>query len=312
MPPPHHRFSRRYWLRLAVFALTLIAVAAACVLSALFYRQWQIFVTPRRLPITQTPAEFNLPYDDVLLTTPDNFNIAAWYIPGTQPNAIILVHGLNTNRQAMLPTANILATAGYPLLLIDLRGHGQSADSPVTYGYREAWDVQAAAAYLAEQPEIEKIGVLGTSLGGAAVARAAAADSRLQAVVIQSSYSSLPAAIDDAFDQLSIFPKRPFAPLLVHLAEWWLAVDANAVNSARDLARVSPRPVLIIHGQNDHLFPRHHAQTMFNAAQNPKSLWIIKNLDHADPAVSSAKDAYRRHLLNFFAAAFAPPAPANK
>lgn len=312
MSKRHGRFSRQYWRRLVNFTLTLAVMAAAGLLIYLIYRQWQVFVTPRRVPITQTPADINLPFDDVSLTTGDNLNIAAWYIPGTQPNAIILVHGLNANRQAMLPTAQILAEAGYPLLLIDLRGHGQSADSPVTYGYREAQDVQAAVEYLADRPNIEKIGVLGTSLGGAAVARAAANEPRLQAVVIQSSYSSLPAAIDDAFDQLSVLPKRPFAPLLVALAEWQLAVDAEAVNSARDLARVSPRPVLIIHGQNDHLFPKHHAQTMFNAAQEPKKLWLIENLDHADPALSSAKAAYRQQLLSFFTQSFALPTPPQK
>ena len=65
--------------------------------------------------------------------------------------------GLSTGRtltdscevRAVVPEARILAGAGYHLLLIDLRGHGLSEGDQLTYGYREAWDVQTAVDYLA-------------------------------------------------------------------------------------------------------------------------------------------------------------------
>jgi fermentation-respiration switch protein FrsA (DUF1100 family) len=296
------RFKRGYWLRLGGFTLVVLALPALVLLVYLLQRQLDLLVTPVRQPLDETPADFNLAYEDVILTSSDGLKLAAWYVPGVLPDAIILIHGINTNRAVMLPTAVLLAEAGYHVLLIDLRGHGESEGDLISYGYWEALDVQAGADYLADRPDVEDVGVLGTSLGGAAVVRAAAADPRLEAVVIQISFSSLPDAIEDAVDVLTIFPKWPFAPLLVALAEWRVGLEIGEVDSARDLATMAPRPVLIIHTTDDHLFPVSHATKMYEAAQEPKELWIIEGLGHEDPAVTNESE-YRARIIPFFAEA---------
>jgi dipeptidyl aminopeptidase/acylaminoacyl peptidase len=204
---------------------------------------------------------------------------------------------------AVLPEAKILAEAGYHLLLIDLRGHGQSEGETATYGYWEALDVQAAVDYLAVLPEVEQIGALGTSYGGAAVARAAARDHRIEAVVIESSFSSLPAAVEDAFDDVSIFPQWPFAPLIVSIAERKVGLKIDQVDPARDLGTLHPRPVFIIHGTNDRLFPLYHAHKMYESAQEPKALWIIEGLGHSNPVIGR-EEAYRQRVVTFFETAF--------
>lgn len=77
-------------------------------------------------PITGTPADVGLAYEDVTLVTVDGLKISGWYMPGTQLNAIIIVHGIWANKQAIMPAAIMLAEAGYHVLMIDLRGHGYS------------------------------------------------------------------------------------------------------------------------------------------------------------------------------------------
>lgn len=297
------RFSRRYWLRLVTFTIVVSSIAALALLVHFIQVQLDAFVTPRRHTNVGPPTMLNHPYEDIILTTTDGLKISGWYIPGTRPYAVIMVHGIDANRQAVLPEAAILAEAGYHLLFIDLRGHGLSEGNQATYGYREAWDVQAAIDYLDAIPEIEQIGALGTSYGGAAVARAAAIDPRLQAVVIESSYSSLPDAVEDSFEDRSIFPKWPFAPLFVALAEWRVGIKISQVDSARDLATIHPRAVMIIHGTEDQLFPIHHAQKMYDAAQEPKALWIIEGLGHSNPAVAHEAE-YRTRVVAFFEKAF--------
>ena len=297
------KVNRRYWLRLGIFTLIVTAVPLLAMLVYLVQRQIDTLVTPVRQPLDRTPADFDLPYENLTLTSRDGLKLAAWYIPGTKPEAVILIHGINTNRAVMLPTAALLAEAGYHLLLIDLRGHGESEGNLISYGYREAWDVQTGVEYLATLPNVEQIGVIGSSLGGAAVARAAVNEPRLSAVVIQISYSSLPDAVEDAFDDLSIFPKWPFAPLVIALAERRVGIDISEIASARDLATLSPRPVLIIHTTDDHLFPLHHGQKMYEAAHEPKELWIIENLGHDDPAISHESE-YRVRVVSFFEKTF--------
>jgi fermentation-respiration switch protein FrsA (DUF1100 family) len=122
--------------------------------------------------------------------------------------------------------------------------------------------------------------------------------------VVESGFSSLAAAIEDAFDSRSILPKWPFGPLLIALTEQRLGVKVDQVDAVRDLATLSPRPVLIIHGTDDALFPSEHALRMYEAAQEPKALWLIEGLGHASPLISHP-DEYRERVTTFFTEAFA-------
>jgi alpha-beta hydrolase superfamily lysophospholipase len=245
----------------------------------------------------------NLPYQDVTLSTADGMHLAAWYVPGRQLNAVILVHGIHANRQATLPAAVMLFEAGYHVLMLDLRGHGDSEGEQVSYGFYESLDVQAGVSYLLAKKEIEHVGAIGYSLGGAAVAQAAASDERLQAVVIQSSFSSLADAVDDSFAEYTKWPKWPFAPIVINAAETELGVTVEEIDSAHALASVSPRPVLIIHGSDDKLFPVHQAFKLYQTAKAPKGLWVIEGMGHEYPF--AYKREYQQRVLAFFNEAFA-------
>jgi dipeptidyl aminopeptidase/acylaminoacyl peptidase len=297
------RFSRRYWLRLIIFAVVSSSVAGFFLLIHLIQLQLEAFVTPIRRTSVGTPAELGYSYQAITLTTADGLKIAGWYGAGTRPYAVIVVHGIDGNHAAVLPEARVLAQAGYHLLMIDLRAHGHSEGNEATYGYREAWDVLAAVDYLDTLPEIEQIGALGTSYGGAAVVRAAAIDARLKAIVIQSSYSSLSDAFEDAFDDRSIFPKWPFAPLFKTLVERRVGLEISQIDSTRDLATLQGQAVMIIHGTNDHLFPLHHAQKMYAAAQEPKELWIIESFGHGNPVIDHEEE-FTARVIPFFEQAF--------
>ncbi len=254
-------------------------------------------------PITGTPADLGLMYEDVTLTTNDGLKISGWHIPGTKPEAVIIVHGIWANKQAILPAVVMLSEAGYHVLAIDMRGHGLSEGERLSYGYYEALDVQASVDYLLAYHEVEKVGVMGYSLGGAAVVRATAIDERIQALVIESSFSNLSDAVNDGFSRHTGLPSWPFAPLIVRAAESELGLTVEQVNSTRALATMLPRPVLIIHGRDDDLFPVSHAYKMYEAAQEPKDLWIIEGLKHDYPI--KHKEEYQKKVLRFFEQAFA-------
>jgi dipeptidyl aminopeptidase/acylaminoacyl peptidase len=287
-------------LKIGGCGLTFAVTVFLLLVILALYLQARHLTTPYR---NRDIGTFNRPYQDVTLTTADNVNISAWYVPGTRAEAIVLVHGIHANRAYLIPQAEILADAGYHLLLIDLRGHGHSEGEMMTYGYREALDVQAAVDYLAALPQVEQIGAVGHSLGAAAVVRAATTDERLRAIVIQSSYSSLARAIDDSFQNFSLLPKWPFAPLIITFAEYITGVDVGHVDSAHDLATMPARPVLIIHSVDDNLFPPYHAEEMYQAAKEPKKLWLVEGLPHVNP-ITGHEVEYKEEVLAFFKDAF--------
>lgn len=284
------------WLKPALYLIIFATIITLIVLGAALYAQVIVLTTPFRQPVDHAP-DF-APYQDVAFTAEDGLRLAGWYLPGRRPAGVVLVHGIHANRAYLLPQARFLAEAGYHLLILDLRGHGESDGALITYGYTEAEDVKAGVSYLLAQPGVEHVAALGHSLGAAAVIRAAAEDDRIEALIVQSSFSSLSQAVADSFETYSLFPRWPFAPLIIDLAEYRTGVDLGQVSSRRDLAEMTPRPVLIIHSEADNIFPVDHAWAMYEAARGAKDIWIIDDLPHINP-IEQHEVEYKQRVLNF-------------
>jgi fermentation-respiration switch protein FrsA (DUF1100 family) len=62
--------------------------------------------------------------------------------------------------------------------------------------------------------------------------------------------------------------------------------DADALpESPVEVApRISPIPVLFVHGDRDHYFPVEHPEALFAAAKEPKELWLVEGFGHAESA----------------------------
>ncbi|NIS83245.1 MAG: hypothetical protein GTO14_24280 [Anaerolineales bacterium] len=274
--------------------LVLIVVLARMQLDAL--------ISPNPSIPAETPADYGLAYWEISLETEDGLRLAAWYLPALEGNgtALVLVHGMGANRAALLPTAAILSQHGYSLVLIDLRSHGQSQGDWVSYGYYEGLDVLAAVEFLVEEKGFgrERIGFLGVSLGGAAVIRAASLSDVPHVLVVVSTFHSLPAAIEDGFNQVSALPRWPFAPLVVGLAERRFGLGMGELDLVAMMSRFSPRPVLLIHGAEDGVIPIHHHQALHMGASGMAESWVVVGMGHEDPAHYDPV-AFERRLISF-------------
>jgi len=107
--------------------------------------------------------------------------------PGERRAGIVLCHGYTGVRNLYLPDiARILNGAGYVVLTFDYKGWGDSEGPPARLApYSRVADVQAALSFLAAQDEAdpERLGIYGTSYGGATVVFVAAIDPRVKCVV---------------------------------------------------------------------------------------------------------------------------------
>src|SRR5499426_1670228 len=107
--------------------------------------------------------------------------------PGEKRAGIVLCHGYTGVKDLYLPdNARVLTEAGYVVLTFDYKGWGDSEGSRSRLApYSRVADVQAALTYIGTLPEVDpaRLGIYGTSYGGATVVWTGAIDPRVKCVV---------------------------------------------------------------------------------------------------------------------------------
>ena len=151
----------------------------------------------RPVPARIGPAPVELQAEAITFRSESGSMIRGWLSRGTTHGGVVLLlPGVRANRLAMVDRALVLHAAGYSTLLIDFQATGESPGDAITFGWRERLDVIAAVQTLRRMLPGEPIGIIGTSLGGAATLLAAPALD-VQAVVLEAVYPSIEVAVEN-------------------------------------------------------------------------------------------------------------------
>ncbi len=243
--------------------------------------------------------------------------------PGEQRAGIVLCHGYTGVRNLYLPdNARVLNEAGYVVLTFDYKGWGDS-DGPKSRlsPYGRVIDSQAALTFLAAQSMVdpERLGLYGTSYGGATVVWTAAVDQRVKAVVSvvgvghgkrwmrsvrrPDEFADLlkRSAADrvqrvmtgksEYVDRTSILlPDRQSAELAaaarrgnpgaVSEIPMEFIDDTLAFHPEWVVDKIAPRPVLFITTDDDRLVPQDESEALYARAGEPKKLVVLKGFGH--------------------------------
>jgi hypothetical protein len=141
---------------------------------------------PRPTGSSRTPTDVGVPYQDVRIRSGDGTLLSAWWIAPENGAAIVMLPGAGSTRHAMLDHAALLARHGYGALLLDWRGHGNSAGRSMEFGWGAEADVSASVSFVLSRPGVTRgVGVLGLSLGGEVGLAATALDPRIGAAVVE-------------------------------------------------------------------------------------------------------------------------------
>jgi alpha-beta hydrolase superfamily lysophospholipase len=272
---------------LAVVAAAVAAVSALLIgLSWLIARLW---CAPRRTLSFKTPADYGLAFEPIAFHS-GSAAVRGWFVPlapGPGPQAaIVLAHGWSKNAADMLPAARALHAAGFAVVLYDARGHGASSkDGPITI-LKFSADIRACLDYLGTRADVDhrRIGVLGHSLGGAAAILAAAADSRVQALVSCSAFTDPRTITEDLLRRLHI-PAWPFLPLVCRFIERWLGTTMEEAAPQRWISELKV-PLLLLHGERDRFIPLPHLKALFASADPDRArMRTLPGRRHADVTV---------------------------
>jgi len=96
----------------------------------------------RELP-DQTPADYNMPYEDVTVISPDGLKLVGWFVPAQNGATIIMQHGYKSTRKELLNEAAMMYKHGYGILLTSVRAHDYSDGELITFGMHEVNDMEA-------------------------------------------------------------------------------------------------------------------------------------------------------------------------
>lgn len=258
-----------------------------------------VILRPARAPALITPGLLGLPYRRVRLQS-HGARLAAWHLPCEGARAgIVLCHGHNNGRGQLLSLLRPLHEAGFHVLLFDFRSHGLSGGSVCTYGYHERSDVHAAVRWLREHAGVERVGLFGISMGGAAALMTAAEDPEIAAVVTDCAFARLEEMVGQRFFFLPERLRETLGEAVRQWAERWSGTVVAEVDPEASVRAWSPRPLLVIHGERDMLTPADHGRRLAEAAGEDAELWIVPWAPHAGSRWVAGK-AYARRVTAFF------------
>ncbi|MDD5369855.1 MAG: alpha/beta hydrolase [Anaerolineaceae bacterium] len=255
-----------------------------------------------------TPEELNLAAQTIDLTSSDGIHMKAWWAPVKDARGVVvLLHGMDgQDASSLLPHAVFLNQAGYATLTLDMRAHGRSSGKRIGLAFEEPRDATAALDWIRAQPELKDkpVALLGLSMGGAVAIRTAAQRPDVTAVISVSAFASVDRVINQAM-RLMGAPDTIISPysVFIRMALATLyGVWPSMASPVRDIARISPRPVLIIHGTADSQIPVENAYLLAEAGGGRVESWIVPGAEHlvfTGNGLDPQDAPYRERILAF-------------
>ena len=295
-PGSRHHALRRAAGRAARVAVALLVLIAIAAMSGCCER---LFYHPTDA-VYSTPDQYNLSHEPVTFTSADGTALSGWFLPavGRAKGTVVHCHGNAQNMTSHWQFAEFLPRRGFNLFVFDYRGYGRSEGSPDRQGTVE--DARAAVDYVLGRDDVDpgRVGLFGQSLGGAVATVVAAGDQRVRGLVLDSTFTSYR---DEAAHALRANP-------VTWLCAWPLSrlLIRSGLDPMDYIARIAPRPALLVHGTGDRVVPHEMSRELAEQAGEPKELWLVDGARHT-ASIYRAGETYKRKVCALFEKAFAAP-----
>ena len=248
-------------------------------------------------------------FEPLSVVSREGFNLAGYYWPAegraeTEPRWVILVHGMMDSAAGMGYLAEEYHAAGWNVLSVDQRAHGESEGKRRTMGVRESEDLSLWVSALINRYGADCVYIHGISMGGAAVLLYAAhsdISSAVKGCISDSGYARhgavfmrlLKLATGSGFVAWSISLGSSVVSFCLTGIGFWRMAPEKFLPSAT-------RPVLLFHGQDDALVPIGMVRKMHGMPLKPGSeSVVIPDAAHIGPYFC-AKALYLQKIEDFY------------
>ncbi|KAK4047312.1 bem46 protein, variant [Microbotryomycetes sp. JL201] len=288
-----------------------VLVSVGCC-GALLYSFQSLLIYPSYMPQDSrthvpTPDEFEMPYEQVNLTTPDGVRLHAYLIkrplndddPTARPQArptVLLLHANAGNVGHRLPIAKVFwFNMRCNVFALSYRGYGLSEGTANEKGLK--LDAQTALDYILSHPELEKTNIFlyGQSIGGAVAIHLASRNAnRIRGLIVENTFLSLPKLVPTIMPYLS--------PFMFLLHQIW---------PSEDCIRTFPSslPVLFLGGERDELIPPAHMVELHKICPSKDKEW--RTFPHGTHNDTCVQPTYFQIIADFIFR-HAGLAPANR
>jgi len=261
--------------------LILAACLYAGITALVYFRQSSLIYYPNIAGrnLDASPQQIGLAFEDVELLTEDKVRLHGWFIPSDNARGTLLFfHGNAGNISHRLDSIAIFNRMNLDVFIFDYRGYGQSQGRVSETG--TYLDAEAAWFYLVETRAIDadEIIVFGRSLG-ASIAAWLASRHRPAALILESSFSSVPSMAQRLY---------PFLPVK------WLS---NFSYDTRQYVSHIECPLLVAHSKHDEIIPYAEGRLVFDAAPADKQFLDMRG-GHNDGFIATGQ-AYSDRLSRF-------------
>jgi uncharacterized protein len=310
------------WLWLGLVALLLLLLIAALTWHIVIFRMYMPYLVRG---FQETPL-FNIPFgppqpdaEGVLFPTTHNLMLHGCYLQARTSRRGVILFGLEfgSKRWSCAPYCDYLRDAGYDVFAFESRGQGESPSQP---GYVpmvwvtdfELDDYRAAIAYLKSRPDADPqgIGFFGLSKGGSAGLHVACENPYVRCCVTDGIFALHATMIPYMRKYIFVYTRKPW--MAKSLPQWYYQHAARLgrkllgkerhctfPNLEKMLPRLTPRPLLMIHGDSDTYVKPDLAEELFALAREPKELWVVEDARH-NQAFHVANGEYKERVLTFF------------
>ena len=192
---------------------------------------------------------------------------------------LIICHGIPAqvkaaDDQGYPLLAGRFCEAGFTTLIFNFRGCGLSGGNFDMLGWSR--DLKAAIDFIS--PKVDRLWIMGFSAGAVISIYVAAQDSRISGLVSCACPVNFKFGNKDGLElarRNGIIRDADFPPSLKEWSEGFVKV--NPINW---VGMLSPRPLLLVHGDQDEVVPIQDVWSLYHKAKEPREIRVIPGAGH--------------------------------